>query len=151
MSDNKTSRAEALRREILDKIAEYYDIAHQPISFVPGETFVNYGGRVYDERELQNAVARHLALGELASLGPEASQPDPFRASTDFLDDVVAMHLPLQHARQQVVEEFERRYVNDAVERHGGSTAAAATQAGVARRYFRLLRSRYDNKPSRDS
>ena len=57
MTDNKSlSREEALRREILDKIAEYYDLAHQPAPFVPGETFVNYGGRIYDERELQGAV-----------------------------------------------------------------------------------------------
>lgn len=51
-----TARAGALRREILDKVAEYHKIAHQPAVFTPGETFVNYGGRVYDERELQSAV-----------------------------------------------------------------------------------------------
>ena len=56
VDENKTSRANDLRRDILQKIAEYYDLAHQPAPFVPGETFVNYGGRVYDERELQNAV-----------------------------------------------------------------------------------------------
>ncbi len=57
MADEQaTARAEALRREILDKVAEYYDVAHRPATFVPGETFVNYGGRVYDERELQSAV-----------------------------------------------------------------------------------------------
>ncbi len=54
-----TDRA-ALRREILEKVAEYYRIAHRPAPFVPGETFVNYGGRVYDERELQSAVAAVL-------------------------------------------------------------------------------------------
>jgi CDP-6-deoxy-D-xylo-4-hexulose-3-dehydrase len=51
-----SSRAEALRREILEKVAEYHRVAHRPAPFVPGETFVNYGGRVYDERELQSAV-----------------------------------------------------------------------------------------------
>ncbi|HQE92195.1 MAG TPA: lipopolysaccharide biosynthesis protein RfbH [Anaerolineae bacterium] len=52
---NQTPAAR-LRREILDKVAEYYQAAHRPANFVPGETFVNYGGRVYDERELQSAV-----------------------------------------------------------------------------------------------
>ncbi|MBN1875899.1 MAG: lipopolysaccharide biosynthesis protein RfbH [Anaerolineae bacterium] len=62
MSDNPTrqspppSRADILRREILDKVAEYYQVAHQGEVFVPGETFIHYGGRVYDERELQSAV-----------------------------------------------------------------------------------------------
>jgi CDP-6-deoxy-D-xylo-4-hexulose-3-dehydrase len=55
-NDQPTQQAEALRREILDKVAEYHKAAHQPVDFVPGETFVNYGGRVYDERELQSAV-----------------------------------------------------------------------------------------------
>jgi CDP-6-deoxy-D-xylo-4-hexulose-3-dehydrase len=45
-----------LRDEILAKVGEYYRLAHQDTPFVPGETFVNYGGRIYDERELQSAV-----------------------------------------------------------------------------------------------
>lgn len=56
VDEQVTARAEALRREILDKVAEYHSVAHRPVDFVPGETFVNYGGRVYDERELQSAV-----------------------------------------------------------------------------------------------
>lgn len=45
-----------LRREILDKVGDYYRHAHQREPFVPGQSFVNYGGRVFDERELQSAV-----------------------------------------------------------------------------------------------
>ncbi len=45
-----------LRREILTKVGEFTRLAHQDRPFIPGETFVNYGGRVYDERELQSAV-----------------------------------------------------------------------------------------------
>ena len=49
-----------LRREILAKVSEYYHLAHagrsQNAPFVPGETFVHYGGRVFDERELQSGV-----------------------------------------------------------------------------------------------
>jgi CDP-6-deoxy-D-xylo-4-hexulose-3-dehydrase len=52
----ESARAAELRREILQKVAEYYREAHRRAPFVPGETFVNYGGRVYDERELQSAV-----------------------------------------------------------------------------------------------
>jgi CDP-6-deoxy-D-xylo-4-hexulose-3-dehydrase len=54
--ESQRDRGAALRREILQKVADYYRLAHRPRPFVPGETFVNYGGRVYDERELQNAV-----------------------------------------------------------------------------------------------
>lgn len=45
-----------LRREILEKVGEFYRLAHQGEPFVPGSSFVHYGGRVYDERELQSAV-----------------------------------------------------------------------------------------------
>ena len=53
---DKDIRIKELRQEILSKVAEYYIIAHQKDPFVPGETFVNYGGRVYDALEMQNAV-----------------------------------------------------------------------------------------------
>lgn len=57
MSDDQiTLQIETLRREILAKVADYYRLAHQPAPFVPGETFVNYGGRVYDAQEMQSAV-----------------------------------------------------------------------------------------------
>ena len=53
---DKQARIDALRRDILEKVGEYYQLAHQRDAFVPGETFVNYGGRVFDEREMQSAV-----------------------------------------------------------------------------------------------
>ena len=53
---DRHAQSEILRQDILDKVAEYFRLAHQKPAFVPGETFVNYGGRVYDELEMQNAV-----------------------------------------------------------------------------------------------
>ncbi|MEA3377382.1 MAG: lipopolysaccharide biosynthesis protein RfbH [Chloroflexota bacterium] len=47
---------EALRQQILDKVAQYYRRAHADRRFVPGESRVHYAGRVYDERELVRAV-----------------------------------------------------------------------------------------------
>lgn len=41
-----------LREEIFAKIKEYYLRAHTPKPFVPGETRLQYGGRVFDEREM---------------------------------------------------------------------------------------------------
>src|SRR3972149_664989 len=45
-----------LRQEILDKVAEYYRRAHAGRPFVPGQTRVQYAGRVFDEAELMNGV-----------------------------------------------------------------------------------------------
>lgn len=52
-------KAEELKAEILEKVADYYKAAHaskQCMPFVPGESRVNYAGRVYDEKEMTNLV-----------------------------------------------------------------------------------------------
>jgi len=50
-------REKKFRQEILDKIKEYYQLAHNVDKpFVPGHTRIPYAGRVYDEREMVNLV-----------------------------------------------------------------------------------------------
>jgi two-component system response regulator HydG len=97
-------------------------------------------------RELRNTVARHVALGELASISfasgdspPGESGAEP-NLSDDFLQHV--LELPLGEARQKVVEEFERRYVHQLLARHDGNVTRAAQSAGVARRYLQILKAR---------
>jgi DNA-binding NtrC family response regulator len=97
-------------------------------------------------RQLRNAVARALALGDLAS-GPDASEPAvhalPAAAAgarrDEFLDAVIAERLPLPVARMRVVKEFEQRYIAALLAEHG-TVAKAAAASGIARRYFQLLR-----------
>ena len=48
-----------LKKEILEKIKEYYELVHKPIQerkFIDGETRVNYAGRVFDAKEMQYLV-----------------------------------------------------------------------------------------------
>jgi transcriptional regulator with GAF, ATPase, and Fis domain len=95
-------------------------------------------------RELRNAVAKRLALGDL--------EPEPLPGAPAGLhtqapgDDVIArvlgLNLPLSQARDMVVEDFERRYLQKMMAAHEGDATKAAAAAGVARRYFQLLRSR---------
>ena len=113
------------------------------------QRFEDYGwpGNV---RELHNAVARVLALGE-ATLGEgtvleqgigaqAASATAPGR---DVIDGVLDANLPLTPARDAVVREFERRYLERALARHGGNVVRAAEASGIARRYFQILRAEY--------
>jgi transcriptional regulator with GAF, ATPase, and Fis domain len=104
-------------------------------------------------RELYNTIARHLALGELAGemIGDGARLTDgpasvgdsnELRGHEDYIDEVVAQRLPLPEARQQVMDEFERRYIDAALMAHGGNVTKAAAASGVGRRYFHLLRAR---------
>jgi CDP-6-deoxy-D-xylo-4-hexulose-3-dehydrase len=55
-------KASALRNEILEKVKEFYSIAHDKTDemFVPGKTRVNYAGRVFDAQELVQLVDSSL-------------------------------------------------------------------------------------------
>jgi CDP-6-deoxy-D-xylo-4-hexulose-3-dehydrase len=47
---------EKIRKDILRLVAQYHEAAHRPEEFVPGESRIPYGGRVYDHREMVNLV-----------------------------------------------------------------------------------------------
>lgn len=48
---------EQLQEEIIEKVREYYALAHASgQEFIPGASRVNYAGRVFDEREMANAT-----------------------------------------------------------------------------------------------
>jgi len=52
-----------LKDELLQKVREYYQAVHEPqtkTSFLPGESRVNYAGRVFDAEELVNLVDSSL-------------------------------------------------------------------------------------------
>ena len=53
------NRQQQLHDEILEKVREYYRLVHAPAQtapFRPGESYLNYGGRVFDDREMVNLV-----------------------------------------------------------------------------------------------
>jgi DNA-binding NtrC family response regulator len=94
-------------------------------------------------RALRNAVARHLLLGDLAdSASPEPRVAPLEGADESEIDAVIALDLPFTEARRRVLEAFERRYVERVLERHGGNVSRAADAAGIARRYFQIVRAR---------
>jgi transcriptional regulator with GAF, ATPase, and Fis domain len=96
-------------------------------------------------RELRNAVARHIALGDGAVLGQpraEVGAAAESGARDELVDRVIAQGLPLIHARRKLVEEFEQRYIARVLVEHGGNVVRAAAASGIARRYFQLLRAR---------
>jgi DNA-binding NtrC family response regulator len=90
-------------------------------------------------RELRNAVARHLALGELDE---ENAKPAQATQGDDFIESVIHRGLPLARGRAVVAQEYERRYIERVVGDHGGSISQAAEASGLARRHFQRLRAR---------
>ena len=49
-----------IRQAIINKTTEYYNLKFSQPEFVPGKSRINYAGRVFDERELINAVEASL-------------------------------------------------------------------------------------------
>jgi len=60
-----------LRRQIMDLVSDYYRQAHAAQPFIPGQTRVQYGGRIYDQRELMAAV--DACLDFWLTAGPRAA------------------------------------------------------------------------------
>ena len=68
---------EDLKKEILEKTAEYYRLVHQAKQkepFVPGKSRVNYAGRVFDEKEMQNLVDASLEFWLTYGIGRATSR-----------------------------------------------------------------------------
>ncbi len=99
-------------------------------------------------RELSNTMARLAAFGELATAeGGELfmrRSSSSFPPSGDFIDGIVARGLTLTAARDLVVGEFERRYVEHLDTAHGDERARMSA-SGVSDRYLRTLRGRARN------
>jgi transcriptional regulator with GAF, ATPase, and Fis domain len=97
-------------------------------------------------RELRNAVARRLALREFAdeATGPTPSEDVETQASVSVgaMERVVDANLPFGAARERVLEEFERLFVEHVLARHGGNVARSAEAAGIGRRYLQRLRAK---------
>jgi transcriptional regulator with GAF, ATPase, and Fis domain len=93
-------------------------------------------------RELYNAVSRQLALGDVGPTVPWSSEAPTESASGDVIEHILQENLPLPRAREKIIEEFERRYVERIVEAHGGNVSRAAAASGIGHRYFQKLRAR---------
>ena len=105
-------------------------------------------------RELHNAVARRLALGELGDAtdapvrgGPRPEAPSGAPFDGDFVNRLLDRHVPFIAAREEVLEVFSQRYVEALLERHGGRVADAAKAAGIGHRYFNMVRARSRQQP----
>lgn len=60
MIQKYNGREDILKKEIFEKVKEYYAIAHKQREFIPGKSRIPYAGRVFDERELINLVESSL-------------------------------------------------------------------------------------------
>jgi DNA-binding NtrC family response regulator len=107
-----------------------------PEDFLPRFEHYPWPGNV---RELRSAVLARMTMGEL---GPSYRSDEAKQQGLDFLSAVIEEDLPFPTARERVVSEFERRYVERVLARHNGNVTQAARASGVAHRYFQLVKAR---------
>jgi DNA-binding NtrC family response regulator len=103
-------------------------------------------------RELQNVVERACALADTATVtrhdlpdyvlhaGARPSGPPGATGAAP----VSTAGLPLHEAREQWMRTFEGAYLRDLLDAHGGNISAAAKTAGIDRKTFHRLVSKYD-------
>jgi DNA-binding NtrC family response regulator len=92
-------------------------------------------------RELRNVIARAVALSPPGTtfdrmpilLRPTAAVSEPARAAA-------AADRPFHEAKDELVNRFEREYLEDLLRRASGNMTEAAKRAGLERKYlYRLL------------
>ncbi len=136
------------RPEDVETLARYFWSLHTDDPCFPEEVLGRLRSYAWpgNVRELSNTMARLAAFGELATAeGGElfmrrASSSMP-PAGSDFIDNIVTRGLTLTAARDLVVGEFERRYLQFLDSTHGDERARMST-SGVSDRYLRTLRGR---------
>jgi len=57
---NLNKKMNDMKKEIEEKVRDYFSYSKKQEQFIPGETLINYAGRVYDEKELINLVDASL-------------------------------------------------------------------------------------------
>ena len=89
-------------------------------------------------RELEHALEQAFVLASADQIGVE-DLPGSVHATAGDLPDVAGIELPangpasFRDAKQLVVEQFERRFLEDALRRNGGNISRAADEIGMYR------------------
>jgi transcriptional regulator with GAF, ATPase, and Fis domain len=117
---------------------------------IPYEALVRWNDSPWpgNVRELRNAVMQLLELGTLST--PRATQPPgltgALRGLQAIAEEQVAAGIPLPIARERVVDEFERFFVERVLALHDGDISRAVAASGVARRQFFRLKAKLGDR-----
>lgn len=130
-----------LARHFSRQIAERYKEAERTVPSATEAVLLAYSwpGNV---RELRNMIERAYATSSGVSIETAdlAIRQDSLTAEGSVFP-TGGTHTSFQDAKQQVVDQFERRYLEAALARSGGNITRAAEESGMLRQVFqRLLR-----------
>jgi DNA-binding NtrC family response regulator len=120
---------------IVDKIVQSLGLTPEVVSRLTSADFIaslTRGAWPGNVRELRNYVERAAVLDDLATVEHAPAESDPHDPSQ-----------PYQQARDRVLAEFERRYVEQLLRAHHGNVSAAARASGIDRTYLHRLMRRH--------
>ena len=89
-------------------------------------------------RELMHAVERAVALASSDEIQPE-DLPETLGPGQDVSLDMVRADLPFKEAKDAVIENFERVYIQTLLKSYEGNISEAARQSGIDRRSLHRL------------
>lgn len=95
-------------------------------------------------RQLENVIERAVILCSNDTLHTKDLFPLDSVSGPDETAESAVFTLPYKDARERLFEDFNRRYINHALERHSGNVSRAARDAGLKRQYFHRLMKDHD-------
>lgn len=121
---------------LVSELLKRRGLEHGPIDG-PGLDRLRAHGWPGNVRELRNVVDRALTLSPDATMFRELRMVVAPAAWDEAL--TVRSDRPFKEAKEEIVEAFERRYLEDVLARHGANVSAAARFAQLDRKYLRSL------------
>ena len=118
-----------------------HDPATLPMALVARWEMQDWPGNV---RELRNAVLRYAELGDVAEWkGRTVDAGDQGSAVVGELSSAIrgllARGMPFASARDELMDAFERAFLDDVITRSGGNLTRAAEAGGFSRRHLHRL------------
>ena len=98
-------------------------------------------------RELMHVMERAVALASSGEIQAE-DLPETIGQTERKSLDVVRSDLPFKEAKDQVIEDFERAYIQSLLNTYQGNISEAARQSGIDRRSLHRLLAKYDIEAS---
>ncbi|MEZ4228978.1 MAG: sigma 54-interacting transcriptional regulator [Polyangiaceae bacterium] len=136
--------------DIGDITRELFGDELAPGSEVAGENLQRLMAHAWpgNVRELRNVLERAMVMAAqpprfdrlVFNLGPLTAQP----AALGNAYPGVASPLPFKEAKEQLLDSFERAYLDALLERHKGNLTHAAQAAGISRKHLSELCKKYD-------
>jgi DNA-binding NtrC family response regulator len=135
-----------LAQRFVQQAASEYGVAPKAISSEAMEFLMNraWPGNI---RQLRNAVQKAMIFskGDTLEFGDFA---EGHLKSNSAPYDPAGPALPFRVARDQLLEEFTRRYLTEALSRSRGNVSAAARDSGLERQHFQKLMRKWGLNPS---